>query len=301
MVDGDQLRRFLFEHSPVRGYLVRLDASWRATIEHHAYPQAVRDVLGEAMAATALVASTLKFDGQLTLQVQGEGPMHLLVTQCSSQLALRGVARHRGPVAAGTLAEMTGDGRVTVTLESDDRETRYQGVVPLLGSGLADGLQEYFERSEQVPTRLWLAADGERAAGLLLQKLPAGSTASAEDDPQARAEAEELWERVGLLAGTLTAGELLALQDTDLLRRLFHEEDVRLFDPVPVSFRCSCSRERTSALLRALGRQEAEEIIAQDGEVRVTCEFCNRAYRFDAVDVGALFSSSADGLARQVH
>jgi molecular chaperone Hsp33 len=301
MVDGDQLRRFLFEHSPVRGYLVRLDASWRATIEHHAYPQAVRDVLGEAMAATALVASTLKFDGQLTLQVQGEGPMHLLVTQCSSGLALRGVARHRGNVAAGTLAEMTGDGRVTVTLESDDRETRYQGVVPLLGHGLAEGLQEYFERSEQVPTRLWLAADGERAAGLLLQKLPAGSTASAEDDPQARAEAEELWERVGLLAGTLTAGELLALQDTELLRRLFHEEDVRLFDPVPVSFRCSCSRERTSALLRALGRQEAEEIIAQDGEVRVTCEFCNRAYRFDAVDVGALFSSVADGLARQVH
>lgn len=301
MVDGDQLRRFLFEHSPVRGYLVRLDASWRATIEHHAYPHAVRDVLGEAMAATALVASTLKFDGQLTLQVQGDGPMHLLVTQCSNALALRGVARHRGEVAAGTLAEMTGDGRVTVTLESDDRETRYQGVVPLLGHGLAEGLQEYFERSEQVPTRLWLAADGERAAGLLLQKLPAGSTASAEDDPQARALAEELWERVGLLAGTLTSRELLGLPDTTLLRRLFHEEDVRFFDPVPVSFRCSCSRERTSALLRALGRQEAEEIIAQDGEVRVTCEFCNRAYRFDAVDVGALFSSSADTMARQVH
>ena len=301
MSDSDQLRKFLFEHSPVRGYLVRLDGTWRAANEHHGYPPVVRNALGEAMAATALLAGTMKFDGRLTLQVQGEGPLHLLVTQCTDSLAMRGVARFRGEVPPGTLAAVTGDGRVTVTVESADQDTRYQGVVPLIGAGLADGLQEYFERSEQLPTRLWLAADGEHAAGLLLQKLPTGSSASAEDDPRVRAEAEELWNRVCHLAATLTPAELLAVGDQELLHRLFHEEDVRYFDPVPVSFRCACSRERTGSLLRALGRAEVEEIIAQDGEVTVTCEFCNRAWRFDAVDAGGLFAPAAHEGPRLLH
>ncbi len=301
MADTDQLRRFLFEHSPVRGYLVRLNASWRATIEHHAYPTVVRDALGEAMAATALLAGTMKFEGRLTLQIQGAGPLHLLVTQCTESFALRGVARYRGDVPTGTLAEITGEGRVTVTIESADQDTRYQGVVPLIGQGLAEGLQEYFALSEQVPTRLWLAADGDQAAGLLLQKLPTGSSASAEDDLGARAEAEDLWERVSLLAATLTPAELLGWSDTEVLQRLFHEEDVRHFEPVPVSFRCACSRARTSSMLRALGEAETLDIIAKEGEVTVTCEFCNRAYRFDAVDVAALFSEVPLPGDRQLH
>ena len=260
----DELRRFLFEDSPVRGYVVRLDATWKATTEHHGYPPVVRGVLGEAMAATALLAGTLKFNGRLTLQVQGEGPLHLLVTQCSDALEMRGVARFRGTVPAGTLEAITGGGRVTVTVESGDQDTRYQGVVPLLGEGLSAGLEEYFVRSEQLPTRLWLAADGEGAAGLLLQQLPTGSSASTEEDPAVRAAAQDLWERVGALAATITPAELLRLPVEELLHRLFHEENVRLFAGSPVSFRCACSRERTAALLRALGRAEVEDIIAQD-------------------------------------
>jgi molecular chaperone Hsp33 len=298
MADADELRRFLFEDSPVRGYVVRLDATWKATAEHHGYPPVVRGVLGEAMAATALLAGTMKFDGRLTLQVQGEGPLHLLVTQCTDGLAMRGVARFRGAVPAGTLDAITGGGRVTVTVESTDQDTRYQGVVPLLGEGLAEGLEEYFARSEQLPTRLWLAADGEGAAGLLLQQLPTGNSASAEEDPVARQSAQDLWERVCALAGTVTPAELLRVPVEDLLHRLFHEENVRLFAGSPVSFRCACSRERTAGLLRALGRQEVEEIIAQDGEVTVTCEFCNRAWRFDAIDAGTLFTVPAPGSAK---
>ena len=302
MSGPDELRRFLFEDSPVRGYVVRLDATWKATIEHHGYPPVVRGVLGEAMAATALLTGTMKFDGRLTLQVQGEGPLHLLVTQCTDGLAMRGVARFRGTVPSGSLAAITGDGRVTVTVESADQDTRYQGVVPLLGEGLAAGLEEYFARSEQLPTRLWLAADGEGAAGLLLQQLPTGSSASSEEDPVARQAAQDLWERVCALASTVTPAELLRVPTEALLHRLFHEERVRLFAGTPVSFRCSCSRERTAGLLRALGRSEVEEIIAHDGEVTVTCEFCNRAWRFDAIDAGTLFTSPppANG-ERQLH
>lgn len=303
MSGADELRRFLFEDSPVRGYVVRLDATWQAAIEHHGYPPVVRGVLGEAMAATALLAGTMKFDGRLTLQVQGEGPLHLLVTQCSDNLAMRGVARFRGSVPAGSLDAITGGGRVTVTVESADQDTRYQGVVPLLGEGLAEGLEEYFARSEQLPTRLWLAADGEGASGLLLQQLPTGSSASSEEDPAARQAAQDLWERVCALASTVTPAELLRVPVEELLHRLFHEETVRLFTGSPVSFRCSCSRERTAALLRALGRAEVEDIIAQDGEVTVTCEFCNRAWRFDAIDAGTLFTAPppSGGGERQLH
>ncbi|HXQ30561.1 MAG TPA: Hsp33 family molecular chaperone HslO, partial [Steroidobacteraceae bacterium] len=165
MRDGDILRRFMFERFPVRGYIVHLDASWRALIEHHAYPPVVRDTLGEAVAATMLLGATLKFEGLLTLQMQGPGPMHLLVVQATHRHALRGVARWRGEVTDRNLEALTGGGQVTVTVENGDRSSRYQGIVPVTGARLADCFEDYFARSEQLPTRLWLAATPERAAG----------------------------------------------------------------------------------------------------------------------------------------
>ena len=292
MRDGDTVRRFIFERFPVRGYVVHLDASWRALIEHHAYPRAVRDTLGEAVAATILLAATLKFDGRLTLQMQGPGPMHLLVVQATPRMAVRGVARWRGtlPSAEASLEALSGGGQVTVTVEGGDRGARYQGIVPLAGARLADCFEAYFARSEQLPTRLWLTATAERAAGLLLQRLPSGASASAEELEHSAAAAGEDWNRVLHLAATLTPDELAALPAGELLRRLFHEEDVRLYEPGPVFFQCTCSRERVSGILRSLGETEVRDILTERGAVEVRCEFCNRAWQYDAVDVAGLLA-----------
>jgi molecular chaperone Hsp33 len=278
MPDRDQIRRFFFEHSAVRGHIVHLDSSWAAMCEHHAYPPPIRELLGEAAAATTLIASTRKFDGTLTLQLQGPGPMHLLVSQCSQGFAVRGVARWNGTVHEGPLSEMAGEGRLTVAVETADASARYEGIVPLAADRLAQCLEAYFRDSEQLPTRIWLAATPTRAAGLLLQRLPGGAETS-----------QESWERVEHLASTLTVGELLELSHTEILRRLFYEEDVRVFEPSPVFFRCKCSRERVVDLLRALGHEEIRGLVAERGSVEVRCEFCNRAYQFDAIDSEQVF------------
>jgi molecular chaperone Hsp33 len=289
MHDRDSLHRFLFEQFPIRGHLVHLDAAWRALIEHREYPQAIRDTLGEAVAASLLLAATVKFDGVLSLQLQGAGPMHLMLVQCTSGLGVRGLARYRDTAAAGLtgIGDLIGDGNLTVTLETDAGAQRYQGIVPIAGTRLAEALQSYFENSEQLPTRLWLHADAQGASGMLLQKLPgAGSPA-----PQDAVLIEDAWRRVQLIAETLTAEELRSLADAEILHRLFNEDDVRLFEPSPVYFRCRCSRERVAGMLQGLGEAETRSVLAERGEVEVRCDFCNRAYVFDAVDVAQLFKA----------
>ncbi len=291
MGEGDLLRRFLFEHWPVRGQFVRLDASWRAVVEHHDYPPAIRGALGEAMAASVVLAGALKFKGQLSLQFQGPGPVHLMLAQCTHRHAIRGVARWRGDApASGSLAELTGGGQLAVTIENEERSNRYQGIVPLDQAQLAACLEGYFERSEQLPTRLVLASDGEHAAGLLLQRVASGAGASFEEDPRAVTESEDAWNRIGLLLETLTSEELLRLPLATLLHRLFNEDDLRLFDGSPVFFQCTCSRERVAGILRSLGEAEVTDIVRERGDVEVRCEFCNRAWTFDAVDAAGLFA-----------
>src|SRR5262245_47407782 len=201
MHDRDCLHRFLFEHYPIRGHIVHLDASWRALLEHREYPAVIRDTLGEAVAAAVLLAATLKFDGTLSLQLQGRGPMHLLLAQCSNQLGVRAVARYRESVERRDLSGMSGEGNLTVTLENDDFSQRYQGVVPLTGERLADCLRNYFETSEQLPTRLWLHATQGGASGLLLQRLSddAALKRGGSADP---AEIDDAWHRVQLLGDT---------------------------------------------------------------------------------------------------
>lgn len=280
MHDRDSLHGFVFEGLPIRGHLVHLDASWLALIEHRQYPEAIRNTLGEAVAASLLLAATIKFDGVLSLQVQGEGPVHLMLAQCTSGLGVRGLARYReASLNADDVATMFGAGNLTVTLENDDRTQRYQGIVPISGKRLAESLQHYFETSEQLPTRLWLHADERGAAGMLLQRLPGEDSAAIAD----------AWQRVQLLGDTLTPVELAQLADSEILRRLFHEDDLRLFDPSPVYFRCRCSRERVAGMLRSLGEQETRSVLRERGEVEVTCDFCNRSYVFDAVDVEQIF------------
>lgn len=282
MSDPDSLHRFLFERAGVRGELVYLDASWRAVLGIHAYPLAVQEQLGQALAAVALLSATIKFQGSLILQIQGGGPLRTLVAQATDRRTVRGLARWQGEVPHGTdLAETFGEGRLVLTIERTGREP-HQGIVPLLGQDLADALGRYFATSEQLATRLWLDASPQRAAGLLLQRLP-GSAGGQDED----------WTRIGLLAATLSRTELLGLPAGALLHRLFHEEEVRLFESEPIAFRCGCSRQRIEATLRVLGPAEIGQILAEQGAISVTCEFCNREYRFDSVDARQLFLAAA--------
>ncbi len=279
--DSDCLHRFVFEHTDVRGELVHLDASWQAVLARQTYPPAVRNLLGEALAAAALLSATIKIDGYLQLQLRGDGPVSLLLVEVTAQGTLRGLAHWNGEVEAGELAQQVGSAaRLTITIDPGEGCERYQGMVQVEQTSLAATLEDYFRRSEQLRTRLWLAADDVRAGGMLLQRLPASGGA------------DEDWNRDVFLGDTLTRDELLQLPARDLLRRLFHEEDVRVFEPQPLSFRCSCSSERIEAMLRGLGYDEVRDILREQGRVSVNCEFCHQEYAYDSVDIERLFAAA---------
>ncbi len=276
----DSLQRFLFENTPVRGHLVHLDATWRAVLERHEYPEPLRALLGELMAAGALLSATLKFEGALIMQMQGGGPVTLLVVEVTSEGTLRATASWEGDLPQGRMQDLVGGGRFAISLVPGDGSQPYQGIVDLRGDTVAEVLEHYMAASEQLETKLWLACDDRQAAGMLIQKLPA----TEESDLDA-------WARVNHLAGTLKNDELLHLPAREVIRRLFHEEDVRLFEATPLAFRCSCSRDRVIGMLRMLGRDEVHSILEERGKVEVTCEFCRKRYTLDPVDAEQVFAA----------
>lgn len=282
---NDSISRFLIDNSNVRGEVVHLSESWQEMLRRADYPHSVRKLLGEACAATALLAETIKFDGALTLQARGTGPVELLVVQVTSDNTLRGMAKYKDDVQGETLQELLGDGQMAITIEMGEHMQDYQGIVPLQGERLQDAIGAYFEQSEQLPTHIWLAADERGAAGLLVQKLPQAEKDEELDD--------ELWTRVNQFAATVKPEELLELNADTLLYRLFNEEEVRVFDPVELSFACSCSRERTANAIKSLGQAEAEQIIHEEGKINIQCQFCQASYDFDDIDVKSLFEASA--------
>lgn len=277
----DIQQRFMVESCDVRGHLVQLDDTWTEAIARTDYPDPVRQVLGEAFVAAALLASTIKFDGKLTLQVRGEGPVHLLVVQVTNEGSLRGLARWSQVPDSARLADAFGEeARIVITIEAREYAEPYQGIVPLEGDCLADALQVYFRTSEQLPTRLFLAVSEKSAAGVLIQKLPAEESMTDDADG---------WQRAQILCSTITDEELCNDDSETLLHRIFHEERVRLFAQQSVRFHCSCSRERTDGMLTGLGQAEVESILEEQGKVEITCEFCDSVYLYDSVDVTALF------------
>jgi len=282
---NDALHRFIIEQSHVRGEIVRLDTTLRAMEGTNNYPQPVRQLLGETAAAAALLAATIKFDGQLTLQVRGNGPVNLLVVEATGKGTLRGVAHHDGDVPDMGIRSLMGAGHLVMTIDPGLGNERHQGIVALDETSLVATLQNYFTQSERLPTRLWLAVDEFAAAGFLLQNLPA-------DRPAAALKDDDDWNRCVRLANTLTNAELLHLPVERLLYRLFHQESVRLFRSSPVGFACRCSRERVNSTLKTLGYAEVKQILEEDGLVSVRCEFCNSAYDLDAVDIEHLFASA---------
>jgi molecular chaperone Hsp33 len=277
MKEQDVLRRFLFEELGVRGEWVKLEASWQAAKQHQSGSENVQRQLGQALAAVAMLSATIKFKGSMILQAQGDGDFTALVAQSSHERKIRGLVRSKAEVAAGTLESMFGQGRLVLTIESENADP-YQGIVPLQGENLAAALQTYFAQSEQLRTRLWLFADETQAAGLLLQELPAQTSYKAD------------WERIEMLADTITEREILGLDCENLLYRLFNEEKVRLFDAEPIEFKCACSRQKIETTLRALGRAELEDILKTRDRIEVGCEFCSEQYYFDKVDVETLLS-----------
>jgi molecular chaperone Hsp33 len=291
--DIDGIQRYHFRDQDIRGELARLDATWAAVRAAHDYPEPVQRLLGELLTATALLANTIKVDGTLTVQASGDGPLSVLMAECRDRTTLRGIARYDAedfpdapapPVETAMGTELLGKGLLTITIRADGGEP-YQGIVPLTGATVAELVEGYFEQSEQIPTRLWLSAAEGRAAGLLLQALPP-ELASAERTPKQR---EEDWGRLTMLADTLGATELRETDNTTLLHRLFHEEPVLVQAPEPVAFRCTCSRDRTREALRAMSREELEEILAEEGRIHLDCQFCHATYDFDAIDLDLVF------------
>lgn len=281
MKQSDRLHRFMFEHAAVRGEIVHLEASWKAVLDRRNYPPALRTVLGELMAAAALLSATLKFSGSLIMQIQGGGPVKLLVVECGADMTMRAMAHWNGDLAEGaTLPELVGEGRFVITIDPKKGVQTYQGIVDLEGGSVAAVLENYMQRSEQLDTRIRLAADSHGAAGMLLQKMP--------DGPEADTDA---WNRAVLLGATVKSRELLDLPAREIIHRLFHEEDIRLFDSTPVHFGCTCSRERVANTLRMLGHDEIRSLLDEIGYIEVDCEFCNHHYVFDAVDAEQVFAS----------
>lgn len=292
MAQHDQLHRYLFEQFAVRGELVTVSETWKQILKNHNYPLPVKTLLGELLVATSLLTATLKFAGDITVQLQGDGPMSLAVINGNNQQQMRGVARVQGDIPENAdLKTLVGNGYLVITISPEEGE-RYQGVVGLEGDTLAACLEDYFMRSEQLPTRLFIRTgevDGQPAAGgMLLQVLPA-------QDAQTND-----FEHLATLTETIKAEELFTLSATDVLWRLYHEEEVTVYDPQAVEFKCTCSRERCAGALKTLPDEEIDSIMAEDGEIDMHCDYCGTHYVFNSMDIAEI-RNNASPADPQVH
>jgi len=298
MPSNDLLNRFLFDDCDIRGELVTLGESYREILSHNEYPTAIQKLLGEFLAAVGLLSSTLKFDGMIILQARGDGVISTIMAECNHHNNIRGIVRLKDDAEItdhlaqhGSMQELLGNGVLVITIEPKRTENfggkleRYQGIVPLERETLAGCLEDYFQQSEQLATRLWFASSSEYASGFLIQALPQQLKTNAEEN-------KDHWETIEALADTITPEELLGLDHEQILYRLFHEQPVRVFDPTQVKFACSCSRERSESALLALGKDEVEELLIEKGSIDIDCQFCNKHYHFSPEDVRKLLGGS---------
>ncbi len=285
MKHKDTLTRFIFDNAAVRGTIIQLDEAWKVLLQRKDYPKIVQTQLGEFIAANALLASTLKFDGALVMQIQGNGPIHFMVMECTSDKHLRGMAQYKDTIhnqnENSSLQDLFGNGNLVITVDNAKTRERYQSIVNLDGNKISHALESYLTQSEQLETCLILAINHAHACGMLVQKLP-NETASSEDD----------WNRISRLVATLKDEELTSLEPEEILHRLFHEDDVRILSTDRYTFQCTCSRERVSNMLISLGQEEVDNIMAEQGAININCEFCSQHYHFDTVDAKELFATN---------
>lgn len=292
MTDKDLLQRFLFENAPVRGELVHLNQSYQTIMQQHQYPPVIRQLLGEALAAASLLSAIIKFKGRLTVQFRGNGKLKLLLAQCDQAFHLRGLAQWQGDLNSEEVWDDLNNGLLAIMMDPDiPGGKRYQGIVAWQGRSLVESIEGYFQHSEQLPTRLWITADETGVGGLLLQVMPKEKPELYKND----------WDHLIHLTNTITPKELLMLDNQVLLHKLYSQEDVRLFQPIHVTFRCECSVERGENAILLLGRKEAEQELKDKQKIIVTCEFCNQEFVFDRVDVARIFKKGEKPPSIQLH
>jgi molecular chaperone Hsp33 len=291
-LSSDQIRAFTFDDAPIRGRIVRLTDAWQTIRARHRHNAAAEQLLGEMVAIVAMLAQGIKLDGSVMLQIRGTGSVRTAMAECVDRTTLRAILRE-GDAGATDRARVGGAGQLAITLKPH-RGQMYQGIVPLEADSVSRAVETYFDTSEQLPTRIWATATPHTAVGLMLQRMPDPQRAR----PPQIEQIAETWRRVQMLADTVTDHELQTLPADRLLVRLFNEEAVRLQQPLDLEFGCTCSRERTANTLRILGRAEVDDILAQEGRIEVTCEFCGANYRYDPIDARLLFEPLAAGFPR---
>lgn len=286
MDQQDLLKRFIFEKMSIRGELVHLTDSFQTILEQHSYPPAIRRLLGEALVVAVLLSAIIKFKGRLTVQFQGKGQLKLLLVQCNNHFQLRGLAQWKGDLSYEDLMDAFQEGLLAIILDSELAKSRYQGVVAWRGNSFVESIEGYFRDSEQLATKLWLAVDETKAAGVLLQVVP-----SAKEMREIEKETLDLqWEHIIHLTSTLSSAELLECDHEALLRKLYPEEEIRVFPATPVIFRCTCSLKRSEEAILLLSKEEAEEELQDKQKIVVTCDFCNKEYHFNRADIEKLFA-----------
>ncbi len=276
---SDIQQRFIFEDAPIRGELIHIQDCYQTIINQRPYPPMVKHLLGEAIVACLLVASSIKFKGRLTLQFQGDERLPLIIVQANDQLQVRAHARFAPNIKNKYYAEAFLNGKMAFTFQQDNKTQAYQSLVPIHSTAMSENLVYYFQQSEQIPTHVWLAVRDDVACGMLIQAMP--------DDKNQIDQAS--WDYALAMARTLTDEELLQLNNTTILHRLYHETTLRLFEPRRPEFACQCSEDKMKAVLKMLGKEEIDQLINERGKVEIQCDFCNKNYQFDAIDVTLLF------------
>ncbi|KTD64759.1 Hsp33 family molecular chaperone HslO [Legionella spiritensis] len=279
MKETDTLQRFLFENASIRGEITHLETTYQTIMAQRPYPAMVRNLLGEALISCLLLTGSIKFEGELSLQFQGDKRLPLLLVQCDHQLNIRAFAKYEEGLEIADYADSFLQGRMVLTINQYQNTQAYQSMVPISSTSMSENLMHYFAQSEQVASRVWLAVNEERVAGMLLQLMPGQDTL----------QREQFWEYAVQLGQTVSEQELLTLDNQTLLHRLYHETELRLFNSRPVQFQCRCNHDKMRQVLKILGEKEAGELLKEQGNIEVRCDFCNSCYTFDAIDVAVLF------------
>lgn len=279
MKETDILQHFLFEQANIRGQLVNIQNTYLTIINQRAYPDSVKKLIGEALVSCILLAGSIKFEGKLSLQFQGDQRLPLLIAQCDQDLHVRALANYQENLRSEEYLEAFLNGKMLLTISQNHQRETYQSVVPILSKSMSDNLEHYFLQSEQLASRVGFAISDDRISGILLQLMPGKNTS----------DREKFWEYAVVLGETLRDSELLNLDNQILLGRLYHEAEIRLFESRPISFQCSCSKEKMKQVLSVLGEKETKQLLQEKGEIEVSCDFCNKGYRFDAIDINLLF------------